>query len=199
MAQSAGLTSSTVATGFGRMGSRMGLAKKLAWIAAGYGLAIAGGIGAVAVNELMMPEDIQQGSPGMVAFGDMILFVLAAGTLSLAPTWFLLKLWSEKAPRKLLAALLLIAAIGPASWLAVRAMASPDPQNLPRALAVIGPFIALVAIPRMVFGPVMVMIEAAAIVLLRDRRARTLLAAAMLMDIVPLGLFALHMAAALHR
>jgi hypothetical protein len=49
----------------------------------------------------------------------MILFALVAGFLSLAPTWFLLKLVVAKVPRALLATELLIAAIGPASWLAV--------------------------------------------------------------------------------
>jgi len=47
----------------------------------------------------------------MVAFGDMILFVLAAGFFGLAPTWYLLKLSIEKAPRALLAALFLIACL----------------------------------------------------------------------------------------
>jgi hypothetical protein len=72
--------------------------KGLALIAAGYVLSVGGGLAAVAVNELFMPADVAQTSPGMVAFGDMILFVLVAGFLSLAPTWFLLKLLVEKAP-----------------------------------------------------------------------------------------------------
>ena len=97
----------------------MRVAQKLALIAAGYGLSVGGGIAAVAVNELLIPDDIKQSSGGMVAFGDMIVFVLAAGVFSLAPTWFLLKLCVEKAPRTVLAAELLIAALGPASWLAV--------------------------------------------------------------------------------
>src|SRR5215469_15808819 len=101
----------------------MSVMKKLALIAAGYALSIVGGLAAVAVNELRIPEDIQQTSGGMVAFGDMIVFVLAAGVFSLAPTWFLLKLCVEKAPRTLLTAELLIAAIGPASWLAVMSVA----------------------------------------------------------------------------
>jgi hypothetical protein len=61
-------------------------------IIVGYALSLAGGLAAVAVNELFMPAEIAETSPGMVAFGDMILFVLAAGVLGLAPTWFLLKL-----------------------------------------------------------------------------------------------------------
>ncbi len=70
---------------------RMSAAKKLAFIAAGYALSVGGGLAAVAINELLIPADIAQTSPGMVAFGDMILFLLVAGFLSLAPSWFLLK------------------------------------------------------------------------------------------------------------
>jgi len=57
-----------------------------------------GGFVAVAANEAFMPASIAQTSGGMVAFGDMILFVLVAGFFSLAPTWFLLKLSVENAP-----------------------------------------------------------------------------------------------------
>jgi hypothetical protein len=39
-----------------------------------------------------MPADLALTSPGMVAFGDMVLFVLVTGFFSLASTWFLLKL-----------------------------------------------------------------------------------------------------------
>ena len=85
----------------------MRVANKLVLIVAGYGLAVGGGIAAVAVNERLIPEDVQQSSGGMVAFGDMIVFVLASGFLSVAPTWLLLKLCVEKIPRALIAAELL--------------------------------------------------------------------------------------------
>lgn len=178
----------------------MSAAKKLALIALGYALSVAGGVAAVAVNELRMPADIAQTSPGMVAFGDMILFVLAAGFFSLAPTWFLLKLSVEKAPRALLTAELLIAAMGPVSWLAMFAMAvttpagGPSLPNLPQAAKeLLGLFIAFGAMPRMVFGPVLLVIEGVTFFLVREGVARALLAAAMLMDLVPLGIFALHL------
>ena len=178
----------------------MSTSKRLVLIAVGYAFSIGGGLAAVAVNELLMPEDVAQGSPGMVAFGDMILFVLATGFLSLAPTWFLLRLFVEKAPRTLLATELLIAAMGPVSWLAVTIMAvttpagGPSLQNWPEAARqLFGLFLAFVAIPRMVFGPVLVVIEGVTFLLIRGRVARALLAAAMLMDLIPLGLFALHM------
>jgi hypothetical protein len=121
--------------------------------------------------------------------------------LSLVPTWFLLKLCLEKAPRTLLAAELLIAALGPASWLAVTGIAAgASPQSLPQAFGVVLPLlIAFGAIPRMVFGPVLLMIEAATFFLARERLTRTLLAAAMLMDLIPLSIFGLHLAAATHR
>ena len=181
----------------------MSTPKRLALIAAGYVLAVVGGFAAVAVNELFMPADVAQGSPGMVAFGDMILFVLVAGLLGLAPTWFLLKLLVAKAPRALLAAVLLIAVLGPLSWLTMVAMAMTTPPggpslpNLPQAAKeLLGLLIAFGAIPRMVVGPVLVVIEGVAFFLLRGRMTRVLLAAAMAMDLVPLGLFALHMARA---
>ena len=89
----------------------MSTAKRPTLIAAGYALSVGAGFAAVAVNELFMPADVAQTSPGMAAFGDMILFVLVAGFVSLVPTWFLLKLFVEKAPRTLLAIELLIAAL----------------------------------------------------------------------------------------
>src|SRR5437016_11666808 len=101
----------------------MSTAKRPTLIAAGYALSVGAGFAAVAVNELFMPADVAQTSPGMAAFGDMILFVLVAGFVSLVPTWFLLKLFVEKAPRTLLAIELLIAAIAPVSWLAVTYLA----------------------------------------------------------------------------
>jgi hypothetical protein len=173
----------------------MSRAKRLTLIAAGYALCVAAGLAAVTVNELRMPIDVAQGSPGMVAFGDMILFLLVAGFFGLAPTWFLLKLFIEKAPHALLVIVLLVAAMGPASWLAVVHMAAGlNPPNPPQAVSqLLGLFIAFVAIPRMVFGPVLLMIEGATFLLVRERVTRALLAVAMLMDLVPLGMFALHL------
>jgi hypothetical protein len=171
-------------------------AKRLALIAAGYVLALGGGLGAVAVNELFMPAEIAQTSSGMVAFGDMILLVLVAGVLSLVPSWFLLKHFVETASRTLVAIILAMAVLGPASWLAVIYLVSgPDPSSSPlTGNPILGLLIAFIAIPRMVFGPVMVVIEGAAFFLIRDRAARVLLAAALLMDFIPLGLYALHVA-----
>jgi len=173
----------------------MSMAKRLALIAAGYALCVVAGFAAVTVNELRMPADVAQGSPGMVAFGDMILFVLVVGFVGLVPTWFLLKLFIEKAPRALLVIVLLVAALGSASWLAVRHMAGGlNPPNVPEAVgALLGLFIAFVAIPRMVFGPVLLVIEGITFLLVRGRVTRALLVVAMLMDLIPLGMFALHM------
>jgi hypothetical protein len=179
----------------------MSLTKKLALIAAGYVLAVIGGMAAVAVNELRIPEEVQETSGGMVAFGDMVLFVLVTGFLGLVPTWFLLRLSLKNAPRVVLGALLLVAAIGPVSWLATVYLAQqPGQPDLPSAImALLGPLIAFIAIPRMVLGPVLLVLEGVTFLLVRARGARALLAAAMLMDLVPLGLFALHMARAINR
>ena len=173
----------------------MSTVKRLALIAAGYALCVVAGFAAVTVNELRMPADVAQGSPGMVAFGDMILFVLVTGFVGVVPTWFLLRLIIAKAPRALLAIVVLVAVMGPVSWLTVRHMAGGlNPPNVPEAVgALLGLFIAFVAIPRMVLGPVVVVIEAATFLLVRERVTRALLAVAMLMDLVPLGMFAFHM------
>jgi hypothetical protein len=169
--------------------------KRLAWIAAGYALCIVAGLAAVALNELRIAADVAQGSPGMVAFGDMILFVLVAGFFGLVPTWFLLKLLIEKAPRTLVAIELLAAAMGPASWLSLTHVAgSASLPNLPEAIRTpIVLFIAFVAVPRLVLGPVLLVVEGVTFILIRGRVTRALLVVAMLMDLVPLGMFALHM------
>jgi hypothetical protein len=178
----------------------VGTSKTLLLILAGYGLALAGGCAAVVLNELWMPEDISQGSGGMVAFGDMILFVLTTGVLALVPTWFLLKFTHEHAPRLLLAILALVAVTGPLSWALTLSFAgapgSPDARQ-PGA-EWIGLLIAFAAIPRIVAGPVVVAIEAAMLVLVRTRPQRAALVMAMLMDLVPLGLVVRHLARATH-
>src|SRR5262249_5770512 len=137
---------------------RMSTLKALALAAAGYALSIGWGLVAVAINELLIPADTAQSSSGMVAFGDMILFVLVTGFFSLAPTWLLLKLFIERAPRVLLVALLLIAALGPVSWLVMTTMAMTTPEGGPSRFPdwpqtvtlLIGLFITFGAIPRMV-------------------------------------------------
>ena len=86
----------------------------------------------------LIPDDIKQTSGGMVAFGDMVVFMLGAGFLSLVPTWFLLTFCVENIPRTPFAVELMIAALGPASWLAVRAMgAGPTPASLPQVLGLL--------------------------------------------------------------
>lgn len=174
----------------------MSMAKRLALIAVGYVLAVVGGFAAVALNELFMPDDIAQGSPGMVAFGDVVLFLLATGFLGLVPTWFLLKLCVAKAPRAVLVAVLLIAGLGPIGWLAMVRLADGfDEPSHPRQVGeLLGLFTPFVAIPRIVAGPVVLVIEAATFLLLRARVARVLLAVATLMDLVPMAMFVLHMA-----
>jgi hypothetical protein len=172
----------------------MSVPKKLALIALGYVLALLAGCGAVTINELLMPSDISQGSPGMVAFGDMILFVLVTGFVGLLPTLFLLRLAIDKAPRASLATLVLVALAGPVSWLVVRVLAGGPPGVAPGFLAqLLGPLIAFIAIPRIVAGPVIVVAEGLAMLLVRQRNMRIVLVAAILMDLIPMGLYALHL------
>ena len=178
----------------------MSVPKKLALIVLGYVLALVAGFGAVVVNEFLMPADISQGSPGMVAFGDMILFVLVAGFAGLLPTLFLLKLGIDEAPRHSLIVLALVALAGPLSWLTVRLLAGGPPSGPPPVfLQLLGPLIAFVAIPRIVAGPVVVVAEGLAMLLVRQRNMRIALAVAMLMDLVPISVYALHMARAMIR
>lgn len=180
----------------------MGNPRKLALIAAGYAVSVVLGFVAAALNEAMMPDDVSQGSPGMVAFGDVILFVLVTGFFSLAPTWFLLRLWIATAPRTLLTAELLVAAMGPVSWLAMTAVAVTTSRGGSGGLAtwpqaaveLLGLSLAFGAVPRIVLGPVLVVIEALTFFLVRGRAGRLVLAAAMLMDVVPIGLYTLHFA-----
>jgi hypothetical protein len=70
------------------------------------------------------------------------------------------------------------------------------PNSPEAARELLGLLIAFGAIPRMVFGPVLLVIEGVTFLLVREDIARTLLASAMLMDLVPLGVFALHLARA---
>ncbi len=178
----------------------MSVPKKLALIALGYVLALGAGFAAVTVNELLMPSDISQGSPGMVAFGDMILFVLVTGFVGLIPTLFLLRLAIDKAPRASLAALIAVALAGPLSWLSMMVLAGGPPPNPPSALVrFLGPLIAFGAIPRIVAGPVIVVAEGLAMLLIRQRTMTMVLAAAILADLIPIGLYALHMARAIVR
>ena len=71
----------------------------------------------------------------------------------------------------------------------------PSLQNVPQGAAqVFGLFLAFCAIPRIVLGPVLVVIEGVTFLLFRGGVARALLAGAILMDVVPIGLYALHFA-----
>ena len=69
----------------------------------------------------------------------------------------------------------------------MRYLASAGPAGLPSAAftQLLGPLIAFVAIPRIVAGPVVVVAEGLAMLLVRQRNMRIVLAAAMLMDRFP--------------
>ena len=70
----------------------MGVAGKLALIGIGYALAVGVGVLAVMLNEMTIPADVSQASGGMVAFGDLLLFIGVAGVVALVPSWFLLRM-----------------------------------------------------------------------------------------------------------
>lgn len=164
------------------------LAFKLTLIAGGYVIAIVLGIAVVVVHAWLLPAEVIDQSGGMVAFGEMSLFVLAAGFASVVPTWFLLKLLADRAPRLLLSMLVVVAILGPSSWLLV---------ILPEAVThIFGLLVPLVAIPRIMAAPVVLVVGAIAMHLLSSPRSRAIIAGAMLLDIVPLALFAWHLARA---
>ena len=74
------------------------------------------------------------------------------------------------------------------------------PRGPPQILAqLLGPLIAFVAIPRIVAGPVIVVVEGLAMLLVRQRNMRIVLAGAVLMDLVPMGIYAARMASAMLR
>src|SRR5262249_40378044 len=95
-------------------------------------------------------------------------------------TWFLLKLLVAKAPCAVLATELLIAAMGPVSWLAMTILAVTTPAGGPSLLPswpqaareLLGLLIAFGAIPPMVLGPVPLVIEGVTFLLVRERIAR---------------------------
>jgi hypothetical protein len=177
----------------------MSATKKLAWIGAGYVIAVVAGFAAVALNELSMTEEASQGSPGMVAFGDMIVFVLGAGVVGLIPTLFLLKLLVEKAPRALIIIELLLAVLGPVSWLAVMWLAGgPNPGGPTVFGQALGVLVAFIGIPRIILSPVVLVIEGLTFILIRRRTARALLVVAALMDVIPIALYAFHMSRGHH-
>ena len=88
----------------------------------------------------------------------------------------------------------------PVSWLAVKLLAGGPPAGPPAVLAqLLGPLIAFIAIPRIVAGPAVVVAEGLAMLLVRQRSMRIVLAMAVLMDLVPVGIYASRMASAMLR
>jgi hypothetical protein len=81
-----------------------------------------------------------------------------------------------------------------ASWLALASLAGGPNQRGPLVFGqVFGLFIAFIGIPRIVLGPVLLVIEGLTLILIRGRTARALLVAAALMDVIPIGLYALYL------
>ena len=166
----------------------MSVARTLVVILLGYGLALAAGVAAVLLNGMVVPVDASRISGGMFAFGDMVLLVIVTGVFGLVPTWLLMRLLIRQAPRALLGALLLVAVTGPLAWLAI--MYPDGASSHPGSAAALVPWL---AIPRAVLGPVVLAVEALAVLFYRNSPARWLLVLAMLLEILPLALFTLHM------
>ena len=169
-------------------------------IALGYVLSLVAGCGAVTVNELLMPSDISQGSPGMVAFGDKILFVLVAGFVGMVPTLFLLRLAIDKAPRASLAVLAVVVLAGLLSWLTMQLLAGGAPAGPPSGLSSgCRPAHCLRRHTQDRRRPGRRGGRGAGDDLRPAVSMRAVLAAAMLMDLVPMGIDASRMASAMLR
>lgn len=171
--------------------------KKLGWIAAGYGAAAAVAVLVLRARYQFLDPAVVTASSGMYAGGDLIGFVLIAGTLGLVPTFFLLRLATEAYPRALAAVLLTLSATGPLSLLLLTAVL-PEPLQLsPAVKNALGAAMVFLIFPRVVGIPVMFAVLGVAFLLAQDNRARVLLACGLAIEAVPLILIALHFARAL--
>jgi hypothetical protein len=131
---------------------------------------------------------------GDVRQGDLIFFVLIAGTLGLAPTFFLLRLATDTYPLALAAALLALGATAPLSLWSLNFLGS-TPLHLQGALnQLLGLAMVFVIFPRVVAIPVMLLILATAFLLARQRRTRLLLACGLVLEAAPLVLIVIHFA-----
>jgi hypothetical protein len=93
--------------------------RRLAVVAAGLGLSVAGGAGAVALRSSRIDPADAAASGGMHAFGDLLLFIATTGLLALAPTAALFLSWRrDPAPARRPRLLLAWAATAPLGTLA---------------------------------------------------------------------------------
>ena len=166
--------------------------KRLGWIGAGYAAAVAVAACVVSARYWFVNAADVSAMSGMYAGGDLIGFVLVAGMLGLAPTFFLLRLATETYPRALAAALLAVSATGPLSLWLLSVLASHSP-HLQRTLnELLGLALVFLIAPRVVAIPVMVIVLGLALLLARERRTRVLLACGLALEAAPLVLIILH-------
>ena len=178
----------------------MTVPKQLALIALGYVIAIVGGFAAVAITN----SDAGRHLPRLARHGRLWRHGPAGAGDGLSrpvADLSLIRLAIAQAPRASLVALTVMALAGPLSWLAMVALAHRGPGPYVPAFGgqSFGWLIAFAAIPRIVVGPILVVAEGLAMILVRQRNMRIVLAATMLMDLIPIGLYALHMAGAMLR
>lgn len=165
-------------------------------IALGYALAVVGGVAVVALNELRMSEDIAQGSPGHGRFCRRHTVHASEGVLQ--PPADVVPAETDRSEGATHSAR--FPALSRGYW--TIDLAGDDPirrryGRITRVNTVSGALIALGAISRIVAGPVVMTVEGITILLARGSIMRALLAGAILMDLIPLVMSALHMARAI--
>lgn len=167
-------------------------AKRLCLIAAGYAAAAVITAFLVWVRYLFInPADVNASS-GMYAGGDLVMFVLICGTLSLGPTFFLLRFLNEQYPRTLAAFLLAFSATGPISLGLLQLLTSGAPR-FPGALdKFLGLAMLFLIFPRVVAIPVVWLGLGIALLLAREKLTRALLVCALALETLPLALIILH-------
>jgi hypothetical protein len=174
------------------------MARRFGWIAAGFLGAFAAAAFAVQARYWFIdPKDVDASS-GMYAAGDLIGFVLIAGTLSLVPGFFLVRLMVERYSRLLVRLLFAMSVTGPICWLLfLNAADRSTTAHLPQLVnELYGLSLVLVIGPRIVASPIAFLIVAIALFFVRERKSRLLLSCGLVLEGVPLLLLALHFARA---
>jgi hypothetical protein len=181
------------------MAGRLGTAKRLAWIAAGFALALAAGALAVWARNLMIDQRDASASSGMYAAGDAILFVGVACTLSLVPALFLLRWAVDAFPRGVPWALLALSLSGPVCWVLFGVLASGG-SHVPAGIRdMLGLLLVTVIAPRVIASPIAFLFVAIATFMIEGRGPRRMLSWGLALEALPIALFAIFIAIQMMR
>jgi hypothetical protein len=170
--------------------------KRLAWIAAGYAAAAVVAVAAIYVRYIGVDPAVVSASSGMYAGGDIVLFVLIAGTAGLIPTYFLARLVCESYPNAFTWAVFALACTGPLAWgmMLWLAMGYTKAGGPPDAIhQVLGLMIPFFAFPRVVASPVVLAVLGLGLYLSREKGSRRLLSLGLLLEGAPLAWYLLRL------